>query len=288
MLRRLHACSRIGRQAAAIAIFGGSCLTCSYSEGRIYSSGEILGRGVRLEFWKAKHPNIVILDLDHEIVRLGMTRVRKAECEGENFIHDANAIMRTVVNFALAELPKNDDIVVTTSEGHQCKGSELACLIYGVSMATSPVIQSELQQVLRDVLPSDSVLSCVQIEQGRNGCYKFLASTSPDTIEDHEILVLIPEISDVECVIGFIHYLAQHGVEKDKITVATLVIHREAADKFCQVCKETRLVTASFDAAKGSDGYIVPGIGNFEERYASLVSDTSCDNQDLSCSSQSR
>lgn len=39
MLRRLHACSRIGRQAAAIAIFGGSCLTCSYSEGRIYSSG---------------------------------------------------------------------------------------------------------------------------------------------------------------------------------------------------------------------------------------------------------
>lgn len=37
--------------------------------------------------------------------------------------------------------------------------------------------------------------------------FQFLASTSPDTIEDHEILVLIPEISDVECVIGFIHVL---------------------------------------------------------------------------------
>ena len=50
--------------------------------------------------------------------------------------------MRTVVNFALAELPINDDIILTTPGAYQFKGTELASLVYGVSMATNPDVQS--------------------------------------------------------------------------------------------------------------------------------------------------
>lgn len=34
-----------------------------------------------------------------------------------------------------------------------------------------------------------------------------------------------------------------------------------------QTFGDARLVTASFDAARDKDGYIVPGIGDFESRY---------------------
>lgn len=34
-----------------------------------------------------------------------------------------------------------------------------------------------------------------------------------------------------------------------------------------QTFGDARLVTASFDAARDKDGYIVPGIGDFEDRY---------------------
>lgn len=56
-------------------------------------------------------------------------------------------------------------------------------------------------------------------------------------------------------------------MKEEQITVVTLVTCPEAADSFCQSFGDARLVTAAFDAARDKDGYIVPGLGDFEDRY---------------------
>jgi hypothetical protein len=61
--------------------------------------------------------------------------------------------------------------------------------------------------------------------------------------------------------------LRQEGVDEEKITVVTLVTCPEAADGFCQKFGDARLVTAAFDAALDKSGNIIPGIGDFEDRY---------------------
>ncbi|KAE9052159.1 hypothetical protein PR003_g998 [Phytophthora rubi] len=239
------------------------------AEQRVYASGEALGRGVRLELWKAQHENVVVLDLESELIQLGMTRIRDYENAGSKFTHDANGVLRSTLDLALSELPNDEEAVVTTPRGYKAEGLvfEDDVKVCGISIAVKPEAQKGLSQVLRTSLPYDSKHGEILVQQLPKGGNKIAKATLPDDIDDHEILLLLPELASVSQVDKIIHLLMQQGVEEEKITVVTLVTCPEAADGFCKAFGDARLVTASFDARISNDGHIVPGIGAFEERY---------------------
>ncbi|KAF0749948.1 hypothetical protein AaE_006874 [Aphanomyces astaci] len=103
---------------------------------KIYESGQVLGRGVKLELWKAKvgrvpvvlngvlyrHKNVDVLDLESETIQTGLTRVRDFNATGAKFVHVANKLLRNVLESALTQLPNDEDTVVTTPLGHKVKG----------------------------------------------------------------------------------------------------------------------------------------------------------------------
>ncbi|KAG6586544.1 Uracil phosphoribosyltransferase [Phytophthora cinnamomi] len=239
------------------------------AEQRVYASGEALGRGVRLELWKAQHENVVVLDLESELIQLGMTRIRDYENAGGKFTHDANGVLRSTLDLALTELPNDEEAVVTTPRGYKTEGLvfEDDVKVCGISIAVKPEAQKGLAQVLRTSLPYDSKYGEILVQQLPKGGNKIATATLPEDIEDHEILLLLPELASVSQVDKIIHLLKQQGVEEEKITVVTLVTCPEAADGFCKAFGDARLVAASFDARLNDDGHIVPGIGAFEERY---------------------
>ncbi|DAZ96297.1 TPA: hypothetical protein N0F65_008330 [Lagenidium giganteum] len=258
------------RVVTAAALTAPVALSCARSEKRVYASGEALGRGVRLELWKAKHENVVVLDLESEVVQLGMTRIRDSESQGSQFVHEADSVLRASVDLALTALPNDDEAVVTTPRGHRVKGMvfEDDVKVCGIAIASKPEVQKGLLQVLHLALPFESPLGEVLLETSddRIGA-KIVRSDLPD-LEDREVILLCPELNALDKVGKVIHVLRQEGVAQDKITVVTLVTCQEAADKFCQEFGDARLVTASFDSARDRSGYIVPGLGDFEHRYA--------------------
>ncbi|KAF4316364.1 hypothetical protein BBO99_00008731 [Phytophthora kernoviae] len=239
------------------------------------SSGciEALGRGVRLELWKAKHENVVVLGLESELIQLGMTRIRDYENDGAKFTHDANGVLRSTLDLALTELP-NDEAVVTTPRGYKAKGLlfEDDVKVCGISIAVKPEVQSGLSHVLRTSLPFDSKYGEILVQGLAKGGMKIAKAQLPDDIDDHEVLLLCPELASISQVDKVIHLLMQQGVEEEKITVVTLVTCPEAADSFCKAFGDARLVTASFDTRLDVNGHIVPGIGSFEERYLGAAS----------------
>uniref|UniRef100_K3X231 Phosphoribosyltransferase domain-containing protein n=1 Tax=Globisporangium ultimum (strain ATCC 200006 / CBS 805.95 / DAOM BR144) TaxID=431595 RepID=K3X231_GLOUD len=253
-----------------IALLGApTALSYAHAEPRVYASGEALGRGVRLELWKAKHENVVVLDFESELIQLGITKIRDYENAGAQFVHDANSVLRAAVDLALTELPNDEEAVVTTPRGHKCEGVvfEDDVKVVGISIAKKPEVQKGLQQVLETTLPFESKLGEIIVADVGKGDFKIVKASLPDDLDGHEVLLLCPDLAAIEQISKTIHLLRQQGVDEEKITVVTLVTCPEAADSFCQTFGEARLVTAAFDATRDKEGYIVPGFGDFEERY---------------------
>ncbi|CAI5743297.1 unnamed protein product [Hyaloperonospora brassicae] len=216
------------------------------AEQRVYVSGEALGRGVRLELWKAQHENVVVLDLESELIQLGMTRIRDYENTGAKFVHDANGVLRSAMDLALTELPNDGQAVVTTPRGYKVEGLVLEdnVKVCGVSVAVKPETHEGLAQVLRASLPYGAKRGEILVQELVKGGNKIASAALPDDLDDHEVLVLLPELASVSQI-----------------------------DKVIHAFGDARLVTASFDARLNDNGHIVPGIGSFEERYMGTSSD---------------
>ncbi|KAG3078202.1 hypothetical protein PI124_g19934 [Phytophthora idaei] len=267
-LRAVRSHAKLG----AAALMGAPVLLSqqeAHAEQRVYASGEALGRGVRLELWKAQHENVVVLDLESELIQLGMTRIRDYENAGAKFTHDANGVLRSTLDLALTELPNDEEAVVTTPRGYKAEGLvfEDDVKVCGISIAVKPEAQKGLSQVLRTSLPYDAKFGEILVQEVAKGGNKIAKANVPDDLDGHEVLLLLPELASVAQVDKVIHLLMQQGVEEEKITVVTLVTCPGVADGFCKAFDDARLVTASFDSRLNSEGHIVPGIGSFEERY---------------------
>ncbi|KAG6953202.1 hypothetical protein JG688_00012991 [Phytophthora aleatoria] len=238
-LRAVRSHAKLG----AAALMGAPVLLSqqeAHAEQRVYASGEALGRGVRLELWKAQHENVVVLDLESELIQLGMTRIRDYENAGAKFTHDANGVLRSTLDLALTELPNDEEAVVTTPRGYKAEGLvfEDDVKVCGISIAVKPEAQKGLSQVLRTSLPYDAKFGEILVQEVAKGGSKIAKANVPDDLDGHEVLLLLPELASVAQV-----------------------------DKVIHAFDDARLVTASFDSRLNSEGHIVPGIGSFEERY---------------------
>ncbi|GLD92708.1 hypothetical protein PINS_up001287 [Pythium insidiosum] len=272
-LLRQHA--RAGAAMLSLPVVAG--LAAGRCDDRVYVSGEALGRGVRLEYWKAKHENVVVLDLESELIQLGMTRIRDRENGGARFVHDANSVLRATLDLALTELPNDEEAVVTTPRGHKVEGVvfEDDVKVCGITVSSIADVEANLLQVLKNTLPFDSQLGNVIIQESDKGDARIVKASLPDDLDGCEVLLLVPEFNSLEKLNKLILLLRQEGVEESKISIVTLVTCPEAADKFCQTFGDAKLITASFDAARDRNGHIIPGVGDFEARYLGSNDDSS-------------
>ncbi|ETI35716.1 hypothetical protein, variant 2 [Phytophthora nicotianae CJ01A1] len=205
-LRTVRSHAKLG----AAALMGAPMLLSqqqAHAEQRVYASGEALGRGVRLELWKAQHENVVVLDLESELIQLGMTRIRDYENAGAKFTHDANGVLRSTLDLALTELPSDEESVVTTPRGYKAEGLmfEDDVKVCGISIAVNPEAQKGLAQVLRTSLPYDAKYGEILVQEDAKGGNKIAKATLPEDLDGHEVLLLLPELASVSQIDKVIH-----------------------------------------------------------------------------------
>ncbi|CAK4071669.1 unnamed protein product [Aphanomyces euteiches] len=263
---------QLGASAVAAGIVVGHAAAPQSHCEKIYESGQVLGRGVKLELWKANHKNVDVLDLESETIQTGLTHIRDFNSSGAKFVHCANKLIRNVLEAALTQLPNDEDAVVTTPLGHKVKGIdyEEGVSICGIALVENKLLSEQLQSVLETTLPFESLIGHLQI-QGESG--NLTTIDLPAGIEEMHVILLYPEFASFEKIQPAIKHLLKVGVAADNIQVVTLVTCPAAADKFSAEFSDVSLVTAAFDTTSDSQQRIVPGIGNFEKRYLGEATD---------------
>ncbi|CAN0312777.1 unnamed protein product, partial [Phaeothamnion confervicola] len=75
-----------------------------------FSPGQAIGEGLKGDLWKAKHPNVQILELEEGPFMPLLSHVRNVETAGAAFVNFAERAMRLLLEAAFTELPNDDGV----------------------------------------------------------------------------------------------------------------------------------------------------------------------------------
>ncbi|CAM9945897.1 unnamed protein product, partial [Choristocarpus tenellus] len=83
-----------------------------------FTPGQGVGEGLKGELWKAKRPNVSILEIEEGSPVLGLlSLVRNVETVGSEFVCASNRLLRQLLEVAVMELPNDEEAIFNTPAG---------------------------------------------------------------------------------------------------------------------------------------------------------------------------
>lgn len=189
--------------------------------------------------------------------------IRDRYAPQHTFVHHSRRIMRLLIEQALDLLPYED----TTSEtpaGAIYHGYKLSSQVCGVSVLRAG---DSMEAELRDVCP-DAPIGKILIQRDRETHQpKFYFANLPDDISTRQVLLLDPMLATGGTAVEAISTLQTYGVEPKNIVFVTLLSVANGLNKVYAAFPEVRVVTSSIEEELNSNAYMLPGIGDFGDRY---------------------
>jgi uracil phosphoribosyltransferase len=176
--------------------------------------------------------------------------------------------MRLVAEDALAELPSQSKSIATPCVENYTGGVER--LDSGTVCAVSIIRSGDaLLEAVREVEPAVKVGKIlIQRDESRpDKAAVLMYSKLPPNIRDLHVLLCDPMLATGGSAIKAIEVLCKAGVDPAKIVFATMLCAPEGLDHVTSLYPMIRIVTASVDDSLNEEKYIVPGLGDYGDRF---------------------
>jgi len=253
--------------AAAIASDSQSAQAKGKGEGkeedeRVYLPCEAVGDGLKGQFWRAKHENVAILELDYEPLTVLLTHIRDRDTPSKAYNYFVHRLASLTLELALGMLP-SEEVVVTTPGGHKVQGAKRDDEYSMCAVTLSRTDVSPLAEPLKRLIPD------MPVGKARYDPVSQRASITglPPGEAGRKMVLLLVAVADKAPRVGAaIDALLRAGVEAENIMVVCLLVSPEVADMCATEYKDVQVVASSIEIAS-ADGELVPGVGNFAERY---------------------
>ncbi|XP_058469952.1 uridine-cytidine kinase-like 1 isoform X1 [Solea solea] len=192
------------------------------------------------------------------------TIIRNKETNRDEFIFYSKRLMRLLIEHALSFLPLKP-VSVETPQGGVYDGKRLGGQqITGVSILRAG---ETMEQALRAV--------CKDIRLG-----KILIQTNHDTgepelhylrlpkdISEDYVILMDSTVSTGAAALMAVRVLLDHDVAEDKIFVLSLLMAEMGVHSVAYAFPKVRIITTAVDKEVNEQFHIIPGIGNFGDRY---------------------
>ncbi len=89
----------------------------------------------------------------------------------------------------------------------------------------------------------------------------------PSDIAERHVLLMDPILATGNSAAKAIKVLLLKGVQEEKILFLSLVAAPEGITKICSEFPKVKVITSEIDDRVGDDSHVVPGVGEFGERY---------------------
>ncbi|WP_405820059.1 uracil phosphoribosyltransferase [Streptomyces sp. NBC_01390] len=191
------------------------------------------------------------------------TAVRDRDASREDFVFYAGRIIRLLTEAALNLLPF-EPYDVTTPVGSTYRGLRFADNLCGV-----PIIRAgeSMEAELRAVVPGIRI-GKVLIQRDTTTKQPHLYYTKlPDDIADRHVLLLDPMLATGGTAIAAIEVLRGLGVPEEHIVFVNFITVAEGITAVCERYPGVRIVTSAIEEGLSEHAYMLPGIGDFGDRY---------------------
>mmetsp|Transcript_40540 Transcript_40540/g.126185 ORF Transcript_40540/g.126185 Transcript_40540/m.126185 type:complete len:239 (-) Transcript_40540:120-836(-) len=196
-----------------------------------------------------------------------MTCIRDKETASEDFVFFADRIIRLLVEAGLEEMPHEATQVQTpTGVIHQGMTWTLPYRqhICGVSIVRAgESMEAGLRQVLKGVKIGKILIQ----RDEATALPKLFYSKLPEGIASQAVLLLDPMLATGGSAIQAIKVLEEAGVKLDRMVFINLICCPEGVRAMHAAYPQVRIVSAALDSHLDERKYIMPGLGDFGDRY---------------------
>ncbi|XP_077366603.1 uridine-cytidine kinase-like 1 [Festucalex cinctus] len=192
------------------------------------------------------------------------TIIRNKETNRDEFVFYSKRLMRLLIEHALSFLPL-EPASVETPQGIVYHGRRLSGnRITGVSIVRAgETMEQALTAVCKDIR-----LGKILIQTNRHtGEPELHYLRLPKDISEDFVILMDSTVSTGAAALMAIRVLLDHDVAEDKIFLLSLLMAEMGVHSVAYAFPSVRIITTAVDKEVNRHFHIIPGIGNFADRY---------------------
>lgn len=206
------------------------------------------------------------------------TIIRNKETNRDEFIFYSKRLMRLLIEHALSFLPLQP-VSVETPQGGVYEGRRLSGKrVTGVSiLRAGETMEQALTAVCKDIR-----LGKILIQTNhQTGEPELHYLRLPKDISEDYVILMDSTVSTGAAALMAVRVLLDHDVAEDKIFLLSLLMAEMGVHSVAYAFPKVRIITTAVDKEVNERFHIIPGIGNFGDRYFGTDAPTDwCENDD--------
>ncbi|THU72935.1 hypothetical protein C4D60_Mb04t17460 [Musa balbisiana] len=207
------------------------------------------------------YPNLSVIQSTFQI--RGMhTLIRDAKTTTHDFIFYSDRLIRLVVEHGLGHLPFKEKQVITPT-GSVYTGVEFCKRLCGISIIRSG---ESMENALRACCKGIKIGKILIHREGDNG-QQLIYHNLPKDIADRNVLLLDPILGTGNSAVQAVSLLLQNGVQESNIIFLNLISAPQGVHVVCKRFPRIKIVTSEIEFGLNEDFRVVPGMGEFGDRY---------------------
>ncbi|CAL8135042.1 unnamed protein product [Orchesella dallaii] len=207
--------------------------------------------------------SLFVLPTTNQILGLH-TFIRCSDTPRDEFIFYSKRLIRLLIEYALSLLPFQD-VVVDTPQNVLYKGKRAKVTkICGVSiLRAGETMEQALNEVCKDIRIG-KILIQTNTDTGEPELYYLRL---PRDIADYHIFLMDATVATGAASMMAIRILLDHDVPEENITLLSLLMAQSGVHSIAYAFPRVKLVTTAVDPEINEKFHVMPGIGNFGDRY---------------------
>ncbi|EJS43479.1 fur1p [Saccharomyces arboricola H-6] len=206
--------------------------------------------------------NVYLLPQTNQLLGL-YTIIRNKNTARPDFIFYSDRIIRLLVEEGLNHLPVQKQ-VVETETNENFDGVSFMGKICGVSIVRAG---ESMEQGLRDCCRSVRIGKILIQRDEETALPKLFYEKLPEDISQRYVFLLDPMLATGGSAIMATEVLIKRGVKPERIYFLNLICSKEGIEKYHAAFPDVKIVTGALDRGLDENKYLVPGLGDFGDRY---------------------
>lgn len=193
------------------------------------------------------------------------TVIRNRATKRDDFIFYTNRLMRLLIEYALSLLPFEDVVVNTTTSGHDYHGKRhINSKVCGVSiLRAGECLEPALCEVYKDACIGKILIQT----NDSTGEPELHYLRLPSDIKNGRVLLMDATLATGAAAIMGIRVLLDHAVEEENIFLVSILMSEQGVHNVAYAFPKVKIITTAVDPELNSYWNILPGMGNFGDRY---------------------
>jgi len=190
------------------------------------------------------------------------TILRDQTTNRSNFVFFSDRLASLLIEFALSALPYEEKTVETPT-GTQYKGVDFNVKLCAVSvLRAGTVLESPLRSICKGIR-----IGKILIQSDANKRPRLFYIKLPKDFEGRRVLLLDPTLASGATSQMAIRVLLDHGVPEENIIFVTVIAAPVGLHLLSHSFPKVTFVVSAVDEGLSEAGYIIPGVGNYSDRY---------------------